>query len=85
MRLDLRVGKAAQLMRDGGIVAYPTESVYGLGCDPLDPAAVARVIRLLEEAMSAKPPIQRTVDRVAAVFVPAVRTLQMRRRRSSGA
>ena len=46
MRLNLRVGKAAQLMRDGGVVAYPTESVYGLGCDPLDPAAVARVMDL---------------------------------------
>ena len=34
--------------------------------------AVRRVIRLLEDAMAAKPPIQRTADRVAAVFVPTV-------------
>jgi Cu+-exporting ATPase len=34
--------------------------------------AVARIIALLDEAMAAKPDLQRTVDRVAAVFVPVV-------------
>ncbi len=34
--------------------------------------AVARIVALLEEAMAAKPAVQRLVDRVAAVFVPAV-------------
>jgi len=37
---------AAQIVRHGGIIAYPTESVYGLGCDPLDPAAVQRLLEL---------------------------------------
>lgn len=30
----------------GGIVAYPTEAVYGLGCDPLNPEAVMRLLEL---------------------------------------
>ncbi len=34
--------------------------------------AVARIVALLDEAMAAKPDLQRTVDRVASVFVPAV-------------
>ena len=46
MGLNLRAGKAAQVMRDGGVVAYPTESVYGLGCDPLDPTAISRILDL---------------------------------------
>jgi L-threonylcarbamoyladenylate synthase len=37
---------AARLLRAGGVVAYPTEGVYGLGCDPLDGAAVDTVLRL---------------------------------------
>ena len=38
-----RYRRAVATLRAGGIVAYPTESVYGLGCDPWDRAAVARV------------------------------------------
>ncbi|MFQ5487394.1 MAG: L-threonylcarbamoyladenylate synthase [Gammaproteobacteria bacterium] len=41
-----RLRHAAALIRSGGIVAYPTEAVYGLGCDPLDPAAVLRLLAL---------------------------------------
>jgi L-threonylcarbamoyladenylate synthase len=34
---------AAEIIRSGGLVAFPTETVYGLGCDALNPEAVARV------------------------------------------
>lgn len=42
-------GDAADLrswLRRGGIIAYPTESCYGLGCDPRNPRALQRLIRL---------------------------------------
>jgi L-threonylcarbamoyladenylate synthase len=35
--------RAADLLRTGGTVAFPTETVYGLGANALDPAAVARI------------------------------------------
>lgn len=38
--------RAADLVRAGGVVAYPTEAVYGLGCDPRNAAAVRRILRL---------------------------------------
>lgn len=41
-----RLRLAARVLRGGGVVAYPTEGVYGLGCDPLDPRAVQRVLDL---------------------------------------
>lgn len=34
------------MLRAGGLVAYPTEAVYGLGCDPMNPVAVERLLRL---------------------------------------
>ena len=34
---------AANVLRRGGLVAFPTETVYGLGADALDPAAVTRI------------------------------------------
>jgi L-threonylcarbamoyladenylate synthase len=35
---------AARILAAGGIVAYPTEGVYGLGCDPQKAAAVLRLL-----------------------------------------
>ncbi len=37
------LAKAAALLRGGGLVAFPTETVYGLGADATSPAAVARI------------------------------------------
>lgn len=37
------VAEAARLIRDGACVAFPTETVYGLGADATDPAAVAGI------------------------------------------
>jgi len=34
---------AASVIKDGGLVAFPTETVYGLGADALNPKAVARI------------------------------------------
>ena len=38
--------QAARMLRAGGIVAYPTEGVFGLGCDPFNRKAVTRLLRL---------------------------------------
>ena len=40
---DPVLAEAAALLRAGGLVAFPTETVYGLGADGLDPEAVARI------------------------------------------
>lgn len=40
------VARAAAALRDGGLVAFPTETFYGLGAAALDPAAVARIFAL---------------------------------------
>ena len=37
------IRRAAEILRAGGLVALPTETVYGLGANALDPAAVARI------------------------------------------
>jgi L-threonylcarbamoyladenylate synthase len=37
------IARAAQVIRDGGLVAFPTETVYGLGANALDPKAVERI------------------------------------------
>ncbi|HZY72104.1 MAG TPA: L-threonylcarbamoyladenylate synthase, partial [Edaphobacter sp.] len=37
------VEEAAKILREGGTVAFPTETVYGLGANALDPVAVAKI------------------------------------------
>lgn len=44
--MDAAVEQAVAALRGGGLVAYPTEAVYGLGCDPRDRDACARLFAL---------------------------------------
>jgi len=37
------IRRAAQALKSGGLVAFPTETVYGLGANALDPAAVKKI------------------------------------------
>jgi len=41
-----KLRRAARCIRGGGILAYPTEAVYGLGCDPWDRVAVQRLLAI---------------------------------------
>lgn len=41
-----RLRLAADVMARGGVLAYPTEAVYGLGCDPWNQAAVTRLLAI---------------------------------------
>lgn len=41
---------AARWIRKGGTVAYPTEAVFGLGCDPANPLAVEKLLALKSRA-----------------------------------
>ena len=84
------IGRAAALIRDGGLVAFPTETVYGLGANALDAAAAARIFRAkgrpsnsplivhvdsLEMARSLAAPWPETAERLAARFWPGPLTL----------
>ena len=42
----LAIARAARIVRGGGVIAYPTEAVFGLGCLPRDRRAVMRVLAI---------------------------------------
>lgn len=46
MASEFAIRYAAHCVRRGGVIAYPTETVYGLGCDPLRYDAVDAINRL---------------------------------------
>ncbi len=46
--IETLIEKASQIIRNGGLVAFPTETVYGLGANALNPIAVAKIFELKE-------------------------------------
>lgn len=42
----LRIEQAAECLHHGAVLAYPTEAVWGLGCDPANQAAVLRLLQI---------------------------------------
>lgn len=41
-----RIKKAVDLLRDGGVIVYPTDTIYGLGCDITNKEAIERIRRI---------------------------------------
>ena len=46
MEASPKLRRAARIIRGGGVIAYPTEAVFGLGCDPACDAALARILAI---------------------------------------
>lgn len=44
--LELTLQTAPSILHNGGVIAYPTEAVWGLGCDPSNEAAVMKLLAL---------------------------------------
>lgn len=44
--VEYQVKQAGRLIQSGGVLAYPTEGVWGLGCDPWNADAVARILQI---------------------------------------
>lgn len=77
-----RIGQAAAVLRRGGLVAFPTETVYGLGANALDEAAV-RSIFAAKERPANNPLIVHVAEReqvreVAGDWPPAAEQLAAR-------
>jgi L-threonylcarbamoyladenylate synthase len=73
------IDRAATLLRKGGVVAFPTETVYGLGANAFDPSAVARIFEI-KGRPAFDPLIVHVLDgamleRVAAEIPPPARAL----------
>ncbi len=43
---DRLIKKAAEVLRGGGVIIYPTDTVYGFGCDIFQPKAIERICRI---------------------------------------
>ncbi len=41
-----KLDQAVEVLQQGGVIAYPTEAVYGLGCDPKNLSAVKKILEI---------------------------------------
>ena len=65
---DHQIGEAARVLADGGVVAYPTDTVYGLGADIFNPEAIQRVFEMKGRPADAPLPVLLSgVEQLAAV------------------
>lgn len=44
--INTEVHKAYEIIKEGGIILYPTDTVWGIGCDATNPEAIAKIYKL---------------------------------------
>ena len=50
MEINEEIQKAFEVIKEGGIILYPTDTVWGIGCDATNPEAVAKIYKLKKRA-----------------------------------
>jgi L-threonylcarbamoyladenylate synthase len=74
--------RAADVIRAGGIVLYPTDTVYGLGCDPFNREAMKRLFRIKgrpeKRGVLVLVPGIEAVEQLAAGIPPSAREILQR-------
>jgi tRNA threonylcarbamoyl adenosine modification protein (Sua5/YciO/YrdC/YwlC family) len=45
------ISQVAEVLRKGGVIIYPTDTIYGLGCDISQPKAIERICRIKEVSL----------------------------------
>src|SRR5689334_19412539 len=88
------VAEAAAAIRGGGVVAIPTDTLYGLAADPFSPAAIARLFAIkgrsagravaliaadVEQVIAQIGPLPATARRLASVYWPGPLTMLLTR------
>jgi L-threonylcarbamoyladenylate synthase len=84
---------ASKIVRRGGLVVYPTDTVYGLGCDPFDEDSVKKIFIVKERKKKPLPILSFSIEdakrialftksenEMARLFWPGALTMILRRR-----
>ena len=48
--MNEEIHKAYEVIKEGGIILYPTDTVWGIGCDATNAEAVAKIYKLKQRA-----------------------------------
>lgn len=50
--MDIQIRAALKVLKEGGVILYPTDTIWGLGCDATDAEAVAKIFKIKKRAES---------------------------------
>ncbi len=92
--IDAVIEKAVKAVKAGGVIIFPTDTVYGMGCDPAQAAAVRRIFELKQRRDKPLPILASSIEVVSEVaeateealelgasFWPGALTLILKRRK----
>lgn len=48
--MKIEIEKAAEIVKNGGVILYPTDTIWGLGCDPNNELAIEKIIAIKQRA-----------------------------------
>lgn len=63
------ISKASSIIKSGGIVVFPTDTVYGIGCDPYNKESIQRIYKIKSREVSKSLPILAFSKDIAAKIV----------------
>jgi L-threonylcarbamoyladenylate synthase len=91
---DELIEKAVKAVKEGGVIIFPTDTVYGLGCDPEKASAVQRIFELKQRRDKPLPVLASSIEvignvaelsetalELGASFWPGALTLLLKRRK----
>ena len=66
---ERNVSLAAKIVKEGGIVVYPTDTVYGLGCNPFNVAAVQKIKNIKRRSNNPLPILAYDIENVGRIAI----------------
>jgi L-threonylcarbamoyladenylate synthase len=74
------IQNAAKIVKRGGVIIYPTETVYGLGCDPFNQEAVKRIFKIKGERTKPLPVLALNIKEVGRIAQVTEKTAKLAER-----
>ena len=65
--IEINIKKAAEIVKQGGLVIYPTDTVYGLGCDPFNKEAIQKVHSTKRRQNNPLPILGDTIENISKI------------------
>jgi L-threonylcarbamoyladenylate synthase len=69
--------EAARIVSEGGVIVYPTDTVYGLGCNPFNQDAVKRIFRIKGERTKPLPILALNVKEIERIAYTTQKALKL--------